>query len=197
MQDNSTTETGMYNLGGDTSPPNASVTRQLNFAAGESGVAVTSENEWYKAAYYDGSGGYFDYPTQSNTVPTAVAPGSAVGSNNANFDSAVGSTTDVGAYANSASHYGTFDQGGNVFELTDTITVASLRAQRGGSYLSTGTPSALRASSTSFYPVTTGASSTRGFRISSSAPIPEPSAYAAILGALGLGLALTRRRARD
>ena len=62
--------------------------------------AVTSENEWYKAAYYDpalngGAGGYYEYATQSNTAPTAVAPTSAA--NSANYDPfGPGNTTDVG-----------------------------------------------------------------------------------------------------
>ena len=37
-------------------------------------VFVPTENEWYKAAYYKGGGtsaGYWDFPTQSDTAPTA------------------------------------------------------------------------------------------------------------------------------
>ncbi len=65
------TETGMYNLNGITNPTNNTVARQLDFSLGQNGVAIASENEWYKAAYYDGSGSYFDYPTQSNSITTA------------------------------------------------------------------------------------------------------------------------------
>lgn len=38
--------------------------RQFAFSLGEDGVAIASENKWYNAAYYDGNGNYFDYPTQ-------------------------------------------------------------------------------------------------------------------------------------
>jgi|LakMenE18May11ns_1017448.scaffolds.fasta_scaffold9843873_1 hypothetical protein len=67
----SSTETGAYTLGSfdDRHPP------------GEKPGArywVPSENEWYKAAYYDpnksgsGVGGYWSYATQSDTAPSRV-----------------------------------------------------------------------------------------------------------------------------
>ena len=82
---------------------------------------IPSEDEWYKAAYYDGgSDVYYDYPTGSDSVPVSEAcPG---GSNSANYygiDLAVGSPfyrNEVGCYVSSASPYATFDQGGNVWE---------------------------------------------------------------------------------
>ena len=41
---------------------------------------LPSVDEWYKAAYYDPTSGvYYDYPTGSNTAPTAVASGTAAG----------------------------------------------------------------------------------------------------------------------
>jgi len=41
---------------------------------------LTSENEWYKAAYYNpGGSNYFLYPTASSSVPTAVASGTDAG----------------------------------------------------------------------------------------------------------------------
>ena len=125
-QGNGTTEDGMYNLGGDTNPPNPIVSRQLDFSLGQNGVAVASENEWYKAAYYVGSGSYFFYPTQkfSPWVTTSEA----------NFDDSVGTVTDVGTYSGFPSHYGTFDQGGNVREWNDAIFFGNSRGRRGGSF---------------------------------------------------------------
>ena len=42
---------------------------------------LPSENEWYKAAYYNAAGtNYFLYPTASSSVPTAVASGTNAGS---------------------------------------------------------------------------------------------------------------------
>jgi formylglycine-generating enzyme len=177
------TETGMYNLNGTTNPTNNTVTRQLDFSSGQNGVAIASENEWYKAAYYDGNGGYTLYPTQSNSITTA----------DANYDNSWGTVTDVGAYAGASSHYGTFDQGGNVWEWNDEILSTSSRGLRGGSF--DGNGFALQSSfRIGVDPALENA--IFGFRVSSLAPIPEPSAYAAIFGCLGLTLALMRRKGR-
>ena len=80
---------------------------------------LPSENEWYKAAYYDPSlnndqGGYWDYATGSDSAPTAVASGT-------NSDTAVyaqgfysgpSSITNAGGL----SPYGTMAQNGNAWE---------------------------------------------------------------------------------
>jgi formylglycine-generating enzyme required for sulfatase activity len=133
-QDASTTEDGAYDMSlswGVVRKPGAR-------------VFLPSEDEWYKAAYYKGSStsaGYWDYPTETDDPdpPTAEAPpGSDLANGSANYESAVGGLTDVGAYAakpsNSAS--GTFDQGGNVWEWNeaDIFGYGSHRGLRGGSY---------------------------------------------------------------
>jgi hypothetical protein len=51
------TETGVYMLNGVATPANTTVPRDLT-AFNNGGVAIASEDEWYKAAYYDGNGGY-------------------------------------------------------------------------------------------------------------------------------------------
>ncbi len=101
------TETGAYTLLGGTATPSNGLSITRNTGAT---WFLTSEDEWYKAAYYDGSS-YFDYPTASNTAPIAEAP--AGGGNSANYNFVVGDLTDVGAYTSSDSAYGTFDQGGS------------------------------------------------------------------------------------
>lgn len=192
------TETGVYVLDA-TGISNNTITRDAT-AFNNGGVAVASENEWHKAAYYDptlnsGSGGYWLYPTQSDTAPTAENPPG--GANSANFAGGLNTLTDVGAYTNSASHYGTFDQGGNVWEWNDAILSifsTSHRGLRGGSF--NNLVGNLQSSFRTDFEIPTLESSDIGFRVSSLAPIPEPSAYAAILGCLGLSLALVRRKGR-
>ena len=128
------TENGAYTLNGATSGI------ILKNAAAK--VWIPSEDEWYKAAYYDptkgGSGGYWPYPTQSNALA-----GNTIGvANSANYFDGdyVGpypgmALTDVGAYgANSDSFYGTNDQGGNVSELNDAVVATFFRGRRGGAY---------------------------------------------------------------
>jgi hypothetical protein len=184
------TENGVYVLT-STGISNNTITRNATaFNAG--GVAIASEDEWYKAAYYDGNGGYTLYPTQSNTVPTATGPNNS-NANSANVDDAVATVTDVGSYTIAESHYGTFDQGGNVWEWNEDIGSTTDRGLRGASFLSgvLSLGSSIRAE---VPPTNFGRNI--GFRVSSLAPIPEPSAYAAILGCLGLTLALTRRKGR-
>jgi hypothetical protein len=87
---------------------------------------VPSENEWYKAAYYDaGLAHYYLSPTSTDLAPLhGPPPGGANTANvwegtyaltgSASFDDGFDYLTDVGAYALSPSPYGTFDQGGNV-----------------------------------------------------------------------------------
>ena len=127
VQDATTTEDGAYDL----SPPllPAEIVRKPGAR-----FFLTSEDEWYKAAYYDpslndGAGGYWDYPTASDSPPTPEAcPG---GSNSANFNAITAEDpagfvegppyymSVVGCYAQSASAYGTFNQAGNVSEWNE------------------------------------------------------------------------------
>jgi len=186
------TETGVYNLNGTTAPINNTITRDAT-AWANGGVAVASENEWYKAAYYQpvGAGGdtdsYWQYSTASNSITTA----------DANYNDSVGTVTAVGTYSGDASYYGSFDQGGNVWEWNDAIESTSARGLRGGSFV-TFVGSLQSSYRVSFDP--TSENNRIGFRVSSLepilAPIPEPSAYAAIFGSLALAIAIVRRRGR-
>lgn len=119
------TENGAYTLNGDT---NGSMAPARN---PDAKWWIPTENEWYKAAYYKGGGtnaGYWLYPTRSDAVPGNLI-GGATNQSNYRLDNGVYSViqgsnlfasqnhlTDVGAFSNSASPYGTFDQGGNLWE---------------------------------------------------------------------------------
>jgi formylglycine-generating enzyme required for sulfatase activity len=110
------TESGAYTLlGGTPIPTNAtSITRNPSAK-----VALPSENEWYKAAYYSPSGVYFAYPFGTNSEPTCAAPTATP--NTANCNEIMELATDVGSYTGSRSPFGSFDQGGNVEEWTEGI----------------------------------------------------------------------------
>jgi len=135
-QTSTTTENGTYNVNGATSG-NAVAANATNPNTGLAPTfRIPLENEWYKAAYYSpnyggtGVGGYYAYATQSDT-----APGTTIGSsaNQANYNYAIGTATDVGSFSGSGSFYGTFDQSGNVFQWNDLDgTAGSSRGLRGG-----------------------------------------------------------------
>ena len=120
---------------------------------------IPSENEWYKAAYYDpnkpGGPGYWNYPTRSDAPPRdarlaqkdghhivpPVAPA-------ANFNEVYvklrrtngGVLTPVCAYAsedpllNSRGPWGTCDQAGSLWEWTEGIDGPQNKIVRGGSW---------------------------------------------------------------
>jgi len=167
---------------------------------------IPSENEWYKAAYYDpGAGGpaddYWLYPTRSDTAPdNTIGPGA----NNANirdgsvnfavtnsttFDSNQNYLTDVGAFSGAASYYGTFDQGGNVFEWTESLVLTDERVLRGGSWnlYESNIRSGFQLSNPETYEAMA-----LGFRLAST---PEPSTYALLVMGGAALLFLRRRRA--
>jgi formylglycine-generating enzyme required for sulfatase activity len=124
------TENGTYRIDGG-GPNSGTVTvpdvaERATWTAANSHWVLPSENEWYKAAYYQPAAkggdvdGYWLYPTGTNAIPTAELPPG--GSNSANFDNALPfpRLTNVGAYTGSDSYYGTLDQGGNVWEWNET-----------------------------------------------------------------------------
>jgi formylglycine-generating enzyme required for sulfatase activity len=127
------TERGAYTLLGGTATPSNGLTVTRNTGPGPGAITfLTSENEWYKAAYYEAlSATYFEYPTGTDSLIGCVAPGSDTG-NSANCSVAVGALTNAGAYGLSASPYGTYDQGGNVWEWNEEIAGGSARGVRGG-----------------------------------------------------------------
>lgn len=184
------TETGAYSLNGVVNPDNASITRNPGAK-----VFLPNEDEWYKAAYYKGGGndaGYWDFATQSDIDPIAEFPSG--GSNSVNFSMVVKDTTEVGAYSQAVSAYGTFDQMGNVWEWTETIDISdwfSGRDTRGGSF-SYVDAYEMQASYRVWYPqgVEDSWSPSVGFRL---AAVPEPGTIAFLM--MG-SMALLRRRRR-
>jgi formylglycine-generating enzyme required for sulfatase activity len=160
---------------------------------------IPTEDEWYKAAYHknDGvTGKYWDFPTASNTAPINTLPDPG---NHANFYDYLNTgftiispphyyRTIVGEFVNSASPYGTFDQGGNVWEWNETSLQSSTRGLRGGSFWIGGSHN-LHASDHNI-DVPTDESFGVGFRVAS---IPEPSTVLLVAMAT-FGLLLRRKR---
>lgn len=164
-QGGGTTETGTYEItgggyhSGTVAVPNA----QTRAAWTQSHWVLPSENEWYKAAYYKGcstNAGYWLYPTATHSEPHSDHPASlAYPTNSANsyrndgvangyddglavigtavFDGTQNCLTNVGAYTQSASPCGTFDQAGNVWEWNEEF-VGNAAGRPGGAHMLRG-----------------------------------------------------------
>jgi len=160
-------ETGAYTLNGATSGI-------INVNPGAA-VYIPSENEWYKAAYYNGANSTYSlYPNGLNTITAA----------DANYNGALGGATDVGY--GKASSSGTFGQGGNAWEWNDAVISGSSRGLRGGSW---GNSAFGLASSGRGIGGPSVEYDIVGFRVAS---VPEPTSV--FLAIFGSGVMLTRRK---
>jgi sulfatase modifying factor 1 len=203
-QGTGSTETGAYTLNNATSGPAPAVNSGASYF-------LPTEDQWYKAAYYKGSGtnaGYWDYATQSDTAPTVVtADASGIGSagstgnfanynRGADWNSQDGNVTTAGTNGG-PSAYGAFDMSGNIYEWNDlTGAAGSSRGLRGGYW---DDVFAFFLSSSSRYTIDPSLeNSFYGFRLASPVPVPEPSTW--LMGLAGIACAgwgtYRRRRAR-
>jgi formylglycine-generating enzyme required for sulfatase activity len=167
-----TTETGTYALT-PAGIANNTVTRNANYT-----WAVTSENEWYKAAYYTPLGGtgnsnpnYWQNAIQSN-APVSVSQANvytgALSGPGSGTD-----TTPIGSYPY-PSYYGTYDQTGDVYQWNESIYGGNARGLRGESFDEFGI------GNSNGYPIDDYVDI--GFRVSQ---VPEP----ASLGIFAIGVA--------
>lgn len=182
-QNAGTTEDGAYTLT-QQGIINNTVTRNAGWR-----WAITSEAEWYKAAYYQPAAqggpqsGYWLYPTSSNDTPT-VAQANYLEF----FTSTTGDARPVASY--SPNFWGAFDMGGNVWEWGETIIEDRFRGYLGGAF--DYYDYYLRAGNNRYiYNTPSGGFGNLGFRVSQ---IPGPSALALL--AVGAAATLRRRRAR-
>lgn len=197
LQDASTTERGAYTLDGYSGSDGHQIQRNEGWK-----WAVTSEDEWYKAAYYKGHGassGYWKYATQSDVMPGRDILD--VSGNNSNYYPNSGPfpivpgyyTTVVGEFQNSVSPCGTFDQDGNILEWTESVYIQGYgwRTFRGGSFQPYSIES-LQAPNR-FEDWSNAERNYYGFRVSSL--VPEPSSILALLcGIGGIGGMVLRKR---
>ena len=183
--------------------------------------AVASIDEWVKAGYHKNNGNtgdYWLYPTSSDDRPgyvtendvdaagkvIAADPGNTATWNGDAPDSSgivgIGAPwfrTEVGEHENSASPYGTFDQGGNVWEMTDSFSQSTERIRRGGNY-EHGTKNGYMQTnfSTNYSPADSKGNRVTGFRVVSN--IPEPGSLILLLGGtVGVLLSNVRRTRRN
>jgi formylglycine-generating enzyme required for sulfatase activity len=220
-QSASTTERGTYTLDGKTTGsqvPRNSINPNTGAAPA---VALPTEDEWYKPAYYKGGGanaGYWNYATRNDTPPGNDLLTS--GSNVANYwsdgnppglaDTHAGFTinpegfppdfsanhlTAVGMFAGTVTAYGVYDMSGNARSWLETpVDPGNIEGTyvRGGHWdWGSGVTSFSRTSRS--LTATTESSPSVGIRLV--APVPEPSAV--VLAAAGLvGLARYGRRCR-
>ena len=167
-QGSGSTETGAYTLNGAISG--------IVLANAGAQVYIPTEDEWYKAAYYNAANQTYSlYPNGQNSITP----------DDANY--LAFSSTNVGTYSgDDPSMYGTFDQGGNVWEWNDAV-ISSARGVRGGSWgLTDGSYLA------SSFRGGEGPSTDNlllGFRLAS---VPEPSSL--VLSVLASGVMLLRRK---
>lgn len=180
-----TTETGAYSING------VNTTADLMAISRNPGAVyfLPSENEWYKAAYYRGGNrdvGYWLYPTQNDAVPGNALPDYG---NSANFYSngytdPTNYLTPVGAFAESPGAYGTFDQGGDVWQWNEATVTSTGRGLRGGCFASWRDSTCLAASYRSNSDPLNELVDI-GFRVAS---VPEPSCVPMVLIVALVGL---------
>jgi formylglycine-generating enzyme len=181
-QDASTTESGAYVLAGAT---NGIINKNSGAL-----YYIPTEDEWFKAAYHDpslngGAGGYWLYPTRANSTPGNVvgpaldqvnyytantAPNGILSVTQTSLYSTTQNyLTPGGAFTNSGSAYGTFDQAGNVYEFNDAVIGAN-RGVRGGTWWANNSGATLQLSKNGRSPaVPTAENSVYGFRLAASA----------------------------
>lgn len=158
--------------------------------------ALPTEDEWYKAAYFDphkpGGPGYWEYPTRTDERPTSDAPpGADLIRGSANYGSTT--LTPVGAFTGkpSTSAYETYDQGGNLWEWNETFVQADFFGLRGGSFDNIfGLDAAHQDSYPAFFE-----NRIMGFRVVGAA-VPEPGSLA-LAATCALGGAILAMRATN
>jgi hypothetical protein len=171
---------GAYLFSGNNTNPGDFLSIDRDWAVSTYGTAyvIPTEDEWYKAAYYTGSG----YSTYANG--TDVAPIAGV---DTNYDWAISNPWDIGT--GTMEQNGTFDMMGNVWEWNEVLISSIYRGARGGSFIDDAAN--LESHNRNFEESPNNETYNFGFRIAS---VPEPATL--LLLSLG-GLALRHRSPRQ
>jgi formylglycine-generating enzyme required for sulfatase activity len=154
---------------------------------------LPSENEWYKAAYYDPLGvNYYKFPTGSDVAPSPVINGTIA--DTAIYNGLRSSPAGIDV-AGGLSVYGTMAQGGNVYEWIETEfdginnDAEAWRTLRGGNWGED--EGSLRSSYRLVDLPLSEDVADFGFRVAS---VPEPSTYALLAMSAAGALWWARRR---
>ena len=178
------------------SPTDAGYNANNMFRNSLAKYVIASTDEWYKGAYGNLDGTWNNYPTGSDSAPTAVASGTAA--NTAVWGQSWPTGPADITSAGGLSPYGTMGQGGNAWEWNETAldgindTVGENRPLRGGSSFdsfwemqaSDGSSLYLSLTPTDEHNVGDG------FRVAS---VPEPSSLS-LLALGGVVVALRKRK---
>ncbi len=174
---------GAYLFSGNNANPGDFLGIDRDSAVSAHGViyAIPTEDEWYKAAYYTGSG-YSNYAFGTNNAPVAGVE--------AYYSQPFPPAGPWQVGDGIEEQNGTFDMMGNVFEFSEAL-IAPYRNVRGGMYLAVdgGDEYYLSAAFRGKEEQHTEADYI-GFRVSSIEPVPEPTT----LALLTLGTLIIRRR---
>ena len=154
---------------------------------------IPTEDEWYKAAYYDpnksGGAGYWGYPTGSDSAPDGIDSAGDTEFEAVFYDGYnQGHPNDMDD-AGALSPYGTMGQGGNVWEWNETIIYEPFGdSSRGIGRGSFSNYDDILLASSRFVSSPTIEAYNVGFRVSE---VPEPATMAILM--LG-GIGILRRR---
>ena len=155
------TESGSYTIAGQSFTPPSHAALAVGKATK---WAIASEDEWYKAAYYDPSkddiGGYWPYAMKGRFSPECNINTSSI--------------SEVGSFPDAFSPYGTFDQNGNLWEYNDAMNGNKV-GLRGGSFFHNDHDAYLRSSAR--YDVLSAKWPNYGFRVvalGSGPSVPSP-----------------------
>lgn len=188
-----TTEDGAYTMTA------AGIANNTIVRNAEALFVIPTRDEWVKAGYYDDSTStYWPSPANSSSVMTYAVPANDTG-NSGNCSSSQSVLYDTGSYALSVSPWGSFDQGGNVAEWTETIASNTLFRHHLGSSFAGGCNGTEPRSAPTFSPAQQ--ISNLGFRIAALTPTSVPALAPAplvvaivLLASVGAALAGPRIR---
>lgn len=88
-------------------------------------------NEWYKAAYFDGKSGYFNFPLQTNDIEEIVID---INKHSFNSNYILNNMSDNGLFSLNKTYFNIKDMAGNIYEFVRNTENSDLCRIMGGSW---------------------------------------------------------------